>query len=301
MTAITVEKPFTVDFTEEAKLLQVLPNKPVLSSHAAGWRGIHLEYHRQPPHETPEHCPAKHFVSISTHPEPFHSERRLDGRLQIENRANGEVAIVPANVRHQCFWNQQVESILISIDRDRLTQVAHDLIDPDAVELMPQFARPDPLIHQLGVSLKAELEISAITSRLYADSITTLLCVHLLQHYCVRKPLSSDASGGLPKLKRQQVIDYIHTHLDRNLSLDELAAVVQISPHHFSRLFKQSTGLSPHQFVIRRRVEWAKQLLLQGGFTVTEIAAMVGFYDQSHFAHHFRRLMGVAPKALLKK
>nr|WP_058998923.1 helix-turn-helix transcriptional regulator [Leptolyngbya sp. NIES-2104] len=73
-----------------------------------------------------------------------------------------------------------------------------------------------------------------------------------------------------------------------------------MSPHHFSRLFKQSTGLSPHQYVIRCRVERAKQLLLKGEMTIAEVAATVGFYDQSHFAHYFRRLMGVTPKALLK-
>lgn len=107
--------------------------------------------------------------------------------------------------------------------------------------------------------------------------------------------------GSLPSQKLQQVIDYINNHLAHNLSLAELAAIVQISPHYFSHWFKQSTGVSPHQYVIKCRVERAKQLLLTGEFTITEVASCVGFANQGHLNRHFKRFFGVNPKHIRQK
>ena len=79
-------------------------------------------------------------------------------------------------------------------------------------------------------------------------------------------------------------------------TLEQMAAAARLSPYHFARQFKAATGLPPHQFVIRRRVERAKQLLQTGGgFSLAEVAARVGFSDQSQFTHHFKRLVGVTP------
>ncbi|NEQ26951.1 MAG: helix-turn-helix transcriptional regulator, partial [Microcoleus sp. SIO2G3] len=106
-------------------------------------------------------------------------------------------------------------------------------------------------------------------------------------------------TNGLPRHTLRQVMDYIHEHLDRDLTLATLAAIAQISPSYFSNLFKQSTGLSPHQYVIRCRVDRAKQLLRQGKLSIAEIAYSLGFTHQSHFSHHFKRLVGNSPKAFL--
>lgn len=95
------------------------------------------------------------------------------------------------------------------------------------------------------------------------------------------------------------MIDYIDAHLDCDLTVATLAAIAQVSPSYFSNLFKQSTGLSPHQYVIRCRIDRAKQLLRQG-MSIAEIAYSLGFTHQSHFSHHFKRLVGSSPKVFLK-
>jgi AraC family transcriptional regulator len=101
----------------------------------------------------------------------------------------------------------------------------------------------------------------------------------------------------LPKYKLRAVIDYIREHLDAELSLDHLAAVTHLSPYHFARLFKNSTGLPPHQYVVARRVERAKELLRQrDGLSLADVAVEVGFSSQSHFTRHFKRLVGVTPR-----
>ncbi len=106
--------------------------------------------------------------------------------------------------------------------------------------------------------------------------------------------------GGLPQHKLTLVTDYISDRLEEELSLNELAAIAQLSPYHFSRAFKQSTGISPHRYVIQQRIERAKQLLLQGKMSLADVAIACGFSHQSHLNRHFKRLTGVTPKTLLK-
>jgi AraC family transcriptional regulator len=93
-------------------------------------------------------------------------------------------------------------------------------------------------------------------------------------------------------------IDYIHANLDCNIGLTELADLAQMSLSHFSRLFKQSTGYSPHQFVIKCRVDRARELLLKSDLSIADITYQVGFANQGHLTNHFKRLLGVTPKVI---
>jgi AraC family transcriptional regulator len=142
----------------------------------------------------------------------------------------------------------------------------------------------------------AELRGGGAGGRLLAESLGNVLAVHLLRHFAPRGPADAHTGGVLPKHKLRAVIDYVHEHLDAELSLDHLAAVAHVSPYHFARLFKNSTGLPPHQYVIARRVERAKELLRGGLLQLAEVATEVGFADQSHFTRHFKRLVGVTPR-----
>ena len=110
-----------------------------------------------------------------------------------------------------------------------------------------------------------------------------------------------DYTDGLSRSALRQVIEYVHAHLDQELGLAELAAIAHLSPHYFTRLFKQSTGSTPHQFVIRCRVERAKTLLLSGKSSIAEIAQQVGFANQAHLNVHIKRSLGVTPKMILEQ
>jgi AraC family transcriptional regulator len=100
----------------------------------------------------------------------------------------------------------------------------------------------------------------------------------------------------LPQRRLCAVIEYIEEHLDASPTLEQMAAVARLSSYHFARQFKAATGMPPHEYVITRRVERAKQLL-QGGadISLAEVAAQAGFSDQSQFSRHFKRLLGITP------
>jgi AraC family transcriptional regulator len=293
-----------VDFAKEKEegYKRVFSQLPLLSSVSANWDGIYVAYDYLLPGQTPEICAKQHGIGIFVEmPTPAQAERLIDGRFRCEQVVQGDMVVVPANTWHRTGWDKAGGAIIIGLEPEGFARTIYEVVERDRIELIPHFATPDPLVYQIGLALKRALENSGNVSRLYAETMTAALMVHLLQHYSAQQPTLPIYSGGLSKPKLQQVIDYIHTYLDRDLSLKELAAIVQMSPHYFSQLFKQATGFTPHQYVIRDRVERAKELLRQGKLTISDIARMVGFVDQSHLHRHFKRLVGITPKAFLQQ
>jgi AraC family transcriptional regulator len=272
---------------------------PLLSSQKAGWRGVDFAYCREPAGEVPEHCFQQcHLLCIETIHRPCTARKWMNGQLQDKPIINGDIFIIPEQVWYKERWDGEIEFISLLLDSAFVEQIAQDSTRFAAVEILPHFPQPDPLIYQIGLALKSALERGEQVSPLYAETMASALAVHLLQHYSARKIKLGRYGGGLSELKLKQVTNYIDTHLDKELSLTELAALAQMSCHHFARLFKRSTGVSPHQYVIQHRVERAKQLLLRNELTIAEVAYQVGFANQSHLSRHFKRLLGITPKQL---
>ena len=132
-------------------------------------------------------------------------------------------------------------------------------------------------------------------SRLYLETLGAALAVHMFRTYGDRLIRPPPARGGLGPQRLRRVLDYIEAHLDQDISLSELAAVTDLSRHHFGEAFKTSTGTSPHRYVVERRLHRAKELLLGTAQTLAEIAVAVGFASHSHFTCYFRRLTGTTP------
>lgn len=293
-----------VDFSKEKEegYKRIFSRSPLLSSVAASWDGMHLAYDYFLPGQTPEICSRQHGIGIFVDmPMPAQVERFIDGRFRCEQVVQGNVVIVPANHCHRAGWDMAGGAIVLGLEPTQFACTIDETIACNHIELIPHFATPDPLVHQIGLALKRALENSGSASRLYAETLITALVVHLLQYYSVQQLKLPTYVGGLSKLKLQRVIDYIHDYLDRDLNLKELAAVVQMSHHYFSQLFKQSMGITPHQYVIRCRIERAKELLMQGKLTIPDVAKVVGFVDQSHLHRHFKRLVGITPRAFLQQ
>jgi AraC family transcriptional regulator len=274
-------------------------HKALLSSNFRDWGGVYLQYHRQPPPSMAEHSCPQHRIIISDCTLPSPIIETFEGLNQLNPVSRGTVRVLPANTLTWAYWETEHQFMELAFEPDLLARYVAQTSDVNHVELLPIINPCDPLIHSIGLALKAELESGGIGGRLYVDAMTTALMAHLLRYYSVENYLQPPIVNGLPKGTLEQVVDYIHEHLNLDLALATLAEIAHMSPSYFSRLFKQSTGLSPHQYVIRCRIERAKQLLRHGELSIAEISYCLGFTHQSHFSHHFKRLVGSSPKAFL--
>ena len=288
-----------IDSTKEDDILRIYPCTSLFSSQELNWDGVHLGYYRLPPYSIPENYSQQHLILIHPQiPQGMKLEQKFDGHFEKSQIRDGDIIIVPANIPHQASWNSEHSYIVVSLEPARLANAASLT---EFVELIPCFQKADPLILGIGLALKTEVESKGIGGRLYSDSLINVLAAHLLRHYTTRKNSILKNTDGLPKYRLQQVINYINDQLDRKFTLAELAAIANMSPNYFAKLFKQSTGYAPHQYVIRHRLERAKQLLLQEKLTIADIAYSLGFTHQSHLNRHFKQLVGVTPKVFQKQ
>ncbi len=277
-------------------MADILP-RPALLSSRGQWQGIYLEHHCQPPGEIPEHSHAEHLIVVSL--DRNRVERWLDGHLEKEITQKGNFCLIPSNLPHGCNWQQEAEILLLAIAPDRISQIARESVNTDRIELMPRslMNSDDPFIAQIASLLKKDLEEGCPLGSLYGESLSTALFVRLLKHYATVEPTIRHYRDGLPKHKLQQVLDYIHAHLEQEVGLSDLAEIADMSQYYFCRLFSQSMGISPYQYVLQQRVERAKILLKNQTNSLADIALQCGFANQSHFTKHFRKQAGITPKA----
>jgi AraC family transcriptional regulator len=293
---MTRAKPITVNAAHDESILKVLPRLPVLSSQATSWNGIQLAHHQHlAEFETPEHCFPQHFITIHLNHAPIEKERILSGEFRCGRFKEGDICLTPATAPVSVRLHDACEVMHLYIEPALMTQLTADVVNVDSLELIPQFKLNDPLIYQIGIALKTKLETEGVWDRLYTESMAMAISVQLIQHYSVQHLKVRNYVDGLPQAQLQQAIEYIHEHTAQNLSITEIAQWVGLSPFYFSRLFKQSTGLTPHQYLIKCRIEQAKQLLKTTNLSIATVATQVGFVDQSHLTRHFKRHLGVSP------
>jgi AraC family transcriptional regulator len=279
----------------------IFPDAPILASDRANWKNIYFAHFRQPPYEVPEHVPLQHLICMNVG-KPVQLKQAIDGRHQTVYSVPGGLGIYPACLSQTFSWDEEVEFFNLFLEPSFLAQVGYDLFGSDRLELIPNLTPLfDPLIQQIGLALKTSLEIDGENSNLYADSMAYALVVHLLSRYSTQVPQIKISRSGFTQQQWKQVVDYIDANLNRNISLAELATLLQFSPYHFSHVFKNSIGIPPHQYLIRCRVERAKQLLILDHLSIAAVAQTVGFASQGHFTYHFKRLVGVTPKAFLRQ
>jgi AraC family transcriptional regulator len=256
---------------------------------------LRVEHHHQPANGTSECCLSNYLLSIHLG-QPIQLKRTVDGRRSSDYLTEGDIMISPPYLHRKLSWDVDAEFLLLRLEPKLFTSAVSETLDTAPIQITPQLKIRDPLIQQIGLALKTELEIDGLSNRLYAESIASALAVHLLHRYSTHKPVVRTYSGGLSSLKLQQAIDYIQTHLAEDISLETIATEVGMSRYYFCRLFKQSTGISPYQYLLECRIERAKVLLLQGQQSIIDIAIQAGFTNQSQFGKHFKRFTGVTPK-----
>jgi AraC family transcriptional regulator len=291
-------KPLIVNHFDSQSRSQLLSHEPLLSTQDLALKGTKFDYYHYNACETPIHINEHHIICLAI--SKTIQERELDGVDQQEINNVGSVSIIPAQVEHWTFWKAPLEFAIFSIQSDVLAMAAAELIGSNKIELIPTFAKPEPdyLISGIGMAIKQVLESDpgGNSNSLYLDHLTNTLLIHLLRNYATKQPKPQAYEGGLTPYRLQQATDYIHAYLDVNLRVSQLSQVVGISEYHFSRQFKKSTGLTPHQYITRQRIDKVKQLLKNTKLPIAEISSDCGFTHQSHMGRVFKEHIGSTPK-----
>ena len=284
-------KPSPIDLNGE-----YIEHNHLLKSDRAGWTNLELIYELEPAGEMPESVGSSHAVIVCL--ADFQGSFYLDGKWHQQEYSQGDLALVAAGEVFPRFRvDREVPLIELFLAPDSLLKGIGEADNPQ-IKLRSHFQLRDPLIQQMAIALKTELELTQEDSKQYADSMATALGAHLLRRYGVKQSAVKQYKGGLTPSQLRTLIEYIQTHLDRDLTLDTLASLVHISPHYFASLFKQSTGRSPHKYITQCRLDKAKQLLRrQQDLPIAFICQEVGFKNQSHFTRVFRQHFRITPKA----
>lgn len=266
------------------------------SSESLGWKGIVVEHRYHPAGEYVFPASYSHMIGLHLGP-PLSVEQVRNGQTRTDMLTYGTVKIVPSGTesiwRHRDGANHMHLLLAPALFQHVGTDKAYHHI-----ELLEQFSINDPRIEHICLALLTEVLEGGGTGQLYAESLAIALASHLLHSYNNTpqpRHLLSEKFSKLPEPLLQSITSFIEDRLSENLSLVELASEFGLSPSHFSNLFRNTMGLSPHRYIVQRRLEHAQCLLRSTRLSIGEIATTVGFYDQSHLVRHMQRAMGVTP------
>lgn len=227
---------------------------------------------------------------------------RTDGR-RIETRTKaGTLTVIPFG--HDGRWDiaGSLEVSHVYLPDARLQAAARDLAKGGKVELLGRVAFEDPTAGRLLEILSAEASLSDPSSRLFVEQAVDLICTQLVRGHSTYGSIAVEAPRrGLADWQVRKVTGYMRDHLDEEIGLDELAALLSLSRFHFGTAFRLATGRTPHDWLVGERIERARELLRDPLQPVTEIALAVGYQTPSSFTAAFRKILGVSPSEFRRR
>jgi len=238
-------------------------------------------------------APIDHCLSVHAGPAARVSCREFAYRGFVER---GQINLVPVGAFDQCVQDDTSTTVDVHLSDSLLKVAAEEMgLDASRAALEPKFCFRDPQIEHIAWALEAEHRVGS-ANLLYRESLGLALAVHLLGRYGTAEKIAKSEGMSTPQLNR--VLEWIEAHLASDVSLLRLARVAGMSASHFRVLFKRSMNVPVHEYVIRRRVERARMLLLRGDLPASQVALETGFSHQSHMARCMRRVLGITPTQL---
>jgi AraC family transcriptional regulator len=257
------------------------------------WR-VYAAEPREAAATTPDDC---HVIGIAL--------RSTNLRLSVAGRNVLDGAVMPGTplvagpgAATKCVFRGPCDELHLHAPNDLITECAHDMPGGRPAQL-PLAALPtrDPTIERLGWTLLGADDIGGTVGQLYADCISLAIVVRLLTTAQRGAAVESSRAAPLPRWRLKRAFDYVEARLDEPVTLADLAAATGLTRMHFAAQFRAATGLRPHEYLLRRRIERAQEMLLDSGMSVVDIALSVGFQTQSHFTTVFKRFTGQPPLA----
>ncbi|RJF74841.1 helix-turn-helix domain-containing protein [Rhodopseudomonas palustris] len=273
----------------------------LLTSSGRDWTGAAAQLRNHPACDVPAPIPDQMEITLAMATSPGRVERRAAGQFQDTAVWTGTLWFCPIGVREESIRiTSPLASILhVFLDRTQFEGFAElSSRTPSPANLAYLANVDDELVRQLCLRIHRELSEETSGGKLLIECLTQTLVAHLISSYSTdsRPGLDQQTAGArLDQARLRRVLDYIHDHLETDLTLAKLSDVACLSKHHFARAFREATGAPPHRFISARRLDHAVSLLKATDTSLAEIAFVCRFSSQATFTRAFRRQVGVSP------
>ena len=273
-----------------------VPGQLTVHSPDVGWDGVSVRGYRYAGSDV-EVPPIRDYMIVAYLRGKTSMRRRIDSAWIHEMLGPGDVSLLTRAAESHWVWPKNIEVVHIYLTHDELANTCRQMYERDVtdIELHDVVKADDPAIYRTAMLIAHEATQGGAGSRLVVDSLSCHLAVQILRRHADVLFRETEDVDGLGFGQERAVRDYIHEHLKENISLDDLAGSIGLSRYHFARRFRQSTGTTPHEFVLHQRVERAKTLLHRTNTPLLDIASLCGFADQSHMTREFRKRVGDTP------
>ena len=270
---------------------------PMVSSDRTAWKGALLRSWRGTS-AVMEQPPLDHHYVVMHLGGTKHVERRCDGPGISRIAESGSLTLVPAGTAYVWRTEGPIAFAHLYIEPRCLDGVAmHELgSSGTSVSLIDRVGFRDPFIEPLFSRMVDEVRASARASTLLLDSLHESVLIRLARNHATTAPRRLPKAMALAPHRLRRVLEFVDAHLGDDIGLAELVAAAGSSQYHFSRAFHLATGWSPCRYLLRRRLEYARVLLIAGDESLEAVGAACGFNSHKQFAVNFKREVGIGPK-----
>jgi AraC family transcriptional regulator len=286
----------------EVAPLTRLPQLPDASSRHRHWDGLVVDLHAwKGAGRVVSHVTNHDVIAVRVSGATRLLQRR-DGKTHRSVATPGTVTAHPRGMVSSFEWERPGAIVLLRFPPGLLAEAAESGPHPSQTELPNCFGVRDPFVERIAILLAAEVEQpSHPAQRIIAQSLSCALAHHMVYRFGRPWPGPSERRSGLAERSLTRVLACIEENLGEPPTPAQLAQLANVSRFHFARLFRHSTGLSPMAYIERARLQRAKDLIRSGPLSLTEIAVLLGFADQSHFTRRFRRQFGYTPSVFARE
>jgi AraC family transcriptional regulator len=280
-----------------------IPENWVMETMTIGTGGLVVRHQFDLPSELAVPALTHHLLSINIGQQGTRQVTRLGKQKYDGVLPTGSLWLATAdNTSGEWAWKTTDETLMFQIDPLYFQEIAAEngCACSERLELKPVVFDRNPQFESISKHYHAEMQQQGLGGKLYSESLGNLFMLNLLRTYCQDRPQTQQVNGGLGEKRLKRVLAYIDAHLAENIGLQDMATVAGLGQHHFATMFRQSMGISPYRYVINRRIDRAKRQLRQKDAAISDIALSCGFADQSHLTKHFRKIVGITPRAFRK-
>jgi AraC family transcriptional regulator len=283
-----------ISVVTDNEVVPLFSGKPVRDSSFSPWKGLVVETHNVGAIEVPEHQHSSLCLHMQTS-SSVEMQWRCEGISGRRTTRAGSLILLTAGAKDSLKFDRPSRRLLVSIDESLLTRAAMELGINDALAFETKWVFEDTQLRLLLSEIEREMLDNWSMGQLYGDLLGMSLSLALVRNYGHVTIPGTHVKGGLPRACLTRVLSYMNEHGHTNLRLADLADVAETSVFHFARMFHESMGMPPHQYLTQMRIEKAKALLRTPRRNMSQIATATGFANASHFSKAFRRTVGISP------